>query len=270
MFFPPKKILDALMIVLGTFILANFLLFVFTGPNDVGVDSQWLYNVYLGGSGGVATYWYEEKIWVESITYCEKIFCSVVMKTNPTHFHTSYVTGDNHLVKSTIIDKEYGTTYEISYSPPLLLRPESLSVGDTWRGNTVVKVRTTAGELVREESHTISGVESKVVDRLVLSGSRGTVEAFLIEEWTRGVLTRRSVYSPALHQEIRYEIPVSMAWGELVDVSLRQPSVFDFFRIRMFLGLELAHVFVAFLVLAFLRLAKSMGLIVSEERKNTP
>jgi len=108
------------------------------------------------------------------------------------------------------------------------------------------------------------------VDRLVLSGSRGTVEAFLIEEWTRGVLTRRSVYSPALHQEIRYEIPVSMAWGELVDVSLRQPSVFDFFRIRMFLGLELAHVFVAFLVLAFLSLAKSMGLIVSEERKNTP
>ncbi|MCX8202029.1 MAG: hypothetical protein N3H84_08025, partial [Candidatus Caldarchaeum sp.] len=133
-------ILTVLLFFLSAFLVANFLLFASFARLDVGVGSQWLYNVRVGGSAGLAVESYEEKVWLESLTYCEKILCYRIVKTNPTHLHSDYLTGDNRLLRSTIIDKGDGTVYEISYEPPLLMMPMSLSVGDVWQSSSTATV----------------------------------------------------------------------------------------------------------------------------------
>ncbi|MDW8063920.1 MAG: hypothetical protein RMI43_07095 [Candidatus Caldarchaeum sp.] len=252
-------ILTVLLFFLSAFLVANFLLFASFARLDVGVGSQWLYNVRVGGSAGLAVESYEEKVWLESLTYCEKILCYRIVKTNPTHLHSDYLTGDNRLLRSTIIDKGDGTVYEISYEPPLLMMPMSLSVGDVWQSSSTATVRVFSQGFVKEDRIWMGNVESKVVERLVLSGVGGSVEGFLIEERREGVLTKRMIYSPSVHQVVRYEIPVSVVWGELIDVSIRAPGLFDFLMINMFSGFELRYLLVLTVVLGFLRLYLWLG-----------
>lgn len=243
----------ALFVFLSVFLLVNFFLFASLAGLGFGVDSQWLYNVRMGGSGGLGTYWFEEKVWLESIVYCEEILCFKMVKTNPTHLHHDYLTGDNRLIKSMIIDKEDGTVYEIRYDPPLLLMPKSVSVGDVWVWNSVASVKVVSRGSVWMERLPISNVESRVVEKLFLTGSRGSIEGFLVEEKTDGVLTKRMIYSPTIHQPVRYEIPVSVTWGELIDVSLRTPSLLDFLKINIVAGFELRYLLILLVTVGFLR-----------------
>ncbi|MCS6769043.1 MAG: hypothetical protein NZ570_01215 [Candidatus Caldarchaeum sp.] len=253
------KVLTISLFLLTVFLAVNVFLYTISARPEVGLESQWIYNVYIGGSSGLATHSYEEKVWLESINYCEKILCYRMVTTNPTHLHKDYLTGDNMLVRSTIIDKGDGTVYEISYDPPLQMVPQSFSVGYGWGRNSLATVKVVSAGSVVEEKIQLTEVESTVVDKVFLTGRGGVVEGFIIEERTRGVLTKRSIYSPSLGTAVRYEIPVSKTWGELVDMSLRPPTALDFFRIEVFSGFELRHILATWVVLVFLKTYPLLG-----------
>jgi len=258
-FLQPSKVgvfvftLNFFIIIVMVFLLINFLFFLSSPRLEVGLDSQWLYNVYLGGSGGLYTLVYEEKVWIDSIEYCEKVFCYKIVTANPNLLREDYITGSNHLIKSRIVDAD-DTLYEISYNPPLLIRPASVSVGDVWTWNSVATVKVISKDIVREEELILNNIESKVTDKILLSGTGGIMEGYLILETRQGVIIKRSVYSPTLQQDVRYEIPASMTWGELLDTSLTVPSILDFLRIRIPLGLALWHMLILLVTLFSLKI----------------
>ncbi|MEM2034203.1 MAG: hypothetical protein QXU87_07130 [Candidatus Caldarchaeum sp.] len=229
-------------------------MYSFAPKLDVGVDSQWIYNVYIGGSLGLATHWYEEKLLVDSIVYCEKLLCYKLVKNNPTYLQTDYVTGDRFLVRSVIVDKGDGSVYEVVYLPPLLQRPPTISVGDSWRTKSVAVITVNTNGVTRTERFELPEVEARVVGAVLLSGEQGEAIGLVVEEISDGVLVRRIIYSDAAHGAVRFELPVSMVWGELATLSLRQPGFQDFLRINIFMGLELIHVTILTAVLLVFRL----------------
>ncbi|BAJ51053.1 hypothetical protein CSUB_C1202 [Candidatus Caldarchaeum subterraneum] len=248
------SVLSIVIVILAVFVLLNFLVYSVAPKLDVGVDSQWVYNVYIGGSQGLATYWYEEKVLVDSIVYCEKLLCYKLVRNNPTHLQTDYVTGDRFLVRSVIVDKEDGSVYEIVYLPPLLQRPQSISVGDSWSAKSVAVVTVDTNGATRTERLELPEVEARVVGAVLLNGEQGEAIGLVVEERSDGILVRRIIYSDSAHGAVRFELPVSMVWGELATLSLRHPGFQDFLHINVFMGLELIHVAILTAVLLVFRL----------------